>query len=226
MTNFKAELFRICSEIGDEFNGWSFISGVFKNKTLKHTDLIISPGFGFERETTPLQPSVQIFHKKSAALFKSILGYSQPTSIVKLQTIAHSGVGEANSFKSPHWIVADKRAFFKLAPSAKKLENYYIELSEAKPILRLMLKIGIEFIESFFNFDTEREFLLNLPPRYNKNESIYEEFEAQKGVMMCLIHAYTGDLSFLNHYISDDFKTLKPKRIIDLSKLQDYFSKI
>ncbi len=75
MMSFKSDLYEICHEVAAEFSGWSFSSGQFKNKTLKHTDLIIHLGFGFECGTTPVQPSINIINKRVSKLCKSIFGY-------------------------------------------------------------------------------------------------------------------------------------------------------
>jgi hypothetical protein len=60
-----------------------------------------------------------------------------------------------------------------------------------------------------------------LPPKYATRHvnSPYDEFERQKGVMVCVIHAYLGDFGFVEHYVSDEYKTIFPKRVTELNKL-------
>ncbi|MFM0009007.1 hypothetical protein PQR46_00655 [Paraburkholderia sediminicola] len=82
MTTLKADLFDICQRVADEFPGWTFASGHFKNKTLKHSELIVHLGFGFERGTTPLQPSVTVNNKRALKLSKELLGAERETSTV------------------------------------------------------------------------------------------------------------------------------------------------
>lgn len=47
----------------------------------------------------------------------------------------------------------------------------------------------------------------------------YDELERQKGVMMCIVRSLLGDFDFVERYRSDDFKTIFPKRTVELDKL-------
>lgn len=72
----KDEIYQICAEVAAEFEGWAFAVGNFKNKSLKHSDLFILPGFGFKEDSTPLQPAVSVLNKRTSILSKSIIGYN------------------------------------------------------------------------------------------------------------------------------------------------------
>lgn len=223
MSPFKSELFQTCKEVAAEFSGWNFTSGFFKNKTLKHTDLVVHPGFGLEYGTTPLQPSVAIHNKRSMALFKAIIGYEMSTSLIDFRLVPHELSHMPENLRGPAWICEDKKAFLATGDSDSTAEDdAVIDIKDARPILKAMLQDGIALIERHYDLSSEEDLLKNLPPRYEVTPHFtvpYSEMEKQKGVMMCIVHVLLGDFDFVEHYRSDGFETVYPKRTADLDKL-------
>ncbi|WP_157798575.1 hypothetical protein [Dyella ginsengisoli] len=221
MTTFKQNLSEICKEVAAEFNGWSFVSGKFKNGSLKHTDLIVDPGFAFDRVSTPLQPSVHINNKKSMNLYKSIMGYQLSTSLVNFQAVAQELQYLPDHLRLTSWIFEDKACFASSGHPARAVEELVIDIKDVRPVLVAVMADGIAFIDRHYNLADERALLENLPPRYETRHINlpYDEMERQKGVMICVVRILLGDFDFVERYRSDDFDTIYPKRIMELDKI-------
>jgi hypothetical protein len=211
---FKSELFDICSEVVSEFPDWSFSSGAFKNKKLKHSTMTIWSGFSFRNGNTPFQPSIFVEHKKSMALYKKLIGHDRPTSIVPFQNVAHRLKHTPEDFRTGSWIFQDKERQIALAPPSEPARKRMLDITEARPVLRATMMDGIEHIGEFYNFSSEENFLRNLPPRYETRASTipYDQFERHKGIMLCIVHMLLGDFEFAERYASDDYQTIFPKR--------------
>jgi hypothetical protein len=221
MNSFKSTLSEICKDVASGFPGWSFTSNAFKNKSLKHTDLIVHPGFGMEQGSTALQPAVIIDNKKSMALFKAIMGYELSTSLVNFQVVSHELSHMAENLRVSAWICESKASFLKAVPAAAEREDKIIDITNAQPVLVAMMQDGISFIQRHYDLSSERNFLENLPPRYTTRHINlpYDELERQKGIMMCIVRVLLGDFDFVERYQSSDFRTIYPKRANELTKL-------
>lgn len=222
MSTFKSELFQICREVAEEWVDWSFVSGTFKNKSLKHTELQIHPAFAFRSGNTPLQPAVWMENKKSMALFKKILGRTRATSIVKFQVIAQDLHYMPEQLRRGCTILEDKQSLSAhLSPAHyDSVTKTLVEVSEAKPVLRAMMEDGIATIKRLYDLSSEDNFLHNLPPKYETFKTLpYDEMDRQKGIMLCIVHILLGDFDFVEKYRSDEFKTQFPKQIDDLDKI-------
>jgi hypothetical protein len=211
---FKSELFDICSEIAGEFPDWSFSSGAFNNKQLKHSTIMIACGFYFRHGNTPFQPAICIVHKKSAALYKKLFGYDLYTSVVPLQNIAQRLRHTPADFRTGSSIYQDKAMNIALAPRSELAQKRMLDITEARPVVRATMMDGIELISEFYDFSSEDNFLRNLPPKYETRASTipYSEYEQQRGIMLCIVHMLLGDFDFVERYSSDDYKTIYPKR--------------
>jgi hypothetical protein len=218
MSSFKTTLYEVCESVVAEFPDWSFAAGAFKNKTLKHTVLTIGLGFSFRDGNTPLQPALVIEHKKSMALFKKLNGYEQPTSIVPLQNVAQLLERIPEKLRLGGWILEDKNLQATLAPPSELARDRMIDLTEARPVLRAVIMDGIALIGRFYDLSSEDDFLRNLPPDYKTRASSipYDEFERNKGVMMCVVRALAGDFDFAERYRSDSYQTMFPKRFKEI----------
>ncbi|NYH24792.1 hypothetical protein [Paraburkholderia bryophila] len=223
MSKFKSDLYDICDSVANEFSGWKFSSGQFKNKSLKHSDLIVHPGFGFERGTTPLQPGVTLNNKRAMKLSKELFGAVRETSIVNLQVIAHTLVHTPAHLRLGALIVEEKDAFLTAAKTTPAVEEITLDISEAYPVLVAMMKDGIAFIETHYDLGSEEALLKALPPVYTTRHenSPYDQMELQKGVQVCLAHTLLGDFEFVESYLSDEFRTIFPKRTDELKKIVD-----
>ena len=187
MGTFKENLYAICREVADEFPGWSFTGGDFKNKSVKHTTQIVMLGFGFENGRTPLQPSVWIENRKTLKLYKYLLSYSVPTSILLFQVLANELTHMPEHLRIGAWINQDRQRFLDYVTSIGKAQHAddVLDITEAKPVLRAVLQDGIALIERHYDLSSEENFLKALPPKYTpRNQILYDEYEGQRGVMI------------------------------------------
>lgn len=83
------------------------------------------------------------------------------------------------------------------------------------------MKDGIAFIETHYDLRSEEALLKALPPVYTTRHenSPYDQMEKQKGIDMCIVRILLGDFEFVERYLSDDFKTIFPKRMDELNKI-------
>lgn len=223
VSTFKSDLYDICDTVANEFSGWKFSAGQFKNKSLRHSDLIVHPGFGFERGTTLLQPSVTVNNKRAMKLSKQLLGAVRETSIVNLQVVAHTLTYTPAHLRLGALIVEEKKAFLTAAKTTPAVEEITLDISEAYPVLIAMMKDGIAFIETHYDLASEEALLKALPPLYTTRHenSPYDQMEQQKGVQVCIVHTLLGDFEFVEHYLSDEFRSIFPKRTDELIKIVD-----
>lgn len=84
------------------------------------------------------------------------------------------------------------------------------------------MKDAIAFIDGHYDLSSEENFLKGLPPKYETRHpnSPYDEMDATKGVVMCLVKILLGDFDFIGQYMSDEYKTVFPKRMADLQKIE------
>lgn len=226
---FKDQLYQMCVELAGEFEGWEFASGKFRNKSLRHTDMFILPGFAFDDDSTPLHPAVWIQNKRVSTLCKRLIGYDLSTSLINFQTIANELRYVPENLRAGASIFQNKTLYLEAvhAPGVyddqmvKSLEESALDLSEARPVLRAMMQDGISLIERFYDQSSEENLLRSLPPKYKTRHenSPYDEMEKQKGVMICLVHILLGDFDFVVNYRSDEYKTIFPKRTKELDAI-------
>ncbi|PZR47985.1 hypothetical protein [Paraburkholderia fungorum] len=221
MSTFKTDLYEICKDVAREFAGWTFTSGQFKSKSLKHTDLIIHPGFGFEHGTTPLQPSVTIDNKRAMKLSKLLLGIERSTSIVSFQVVSQLLKHTPVNLRLGGWVVEDRAAFLAASPNPKAIEDQIVDFAEVRDVLVATMKDGISFIETHYDLSSEENLLKGLPAKYATRHanSPYDQMEMQKGVMVCIVHVLLGDFDFIERYSSDAFETVFPKRVEELNRI-------
>jgi hypothetical protein len=221
MCSLKADVFEICKDVVTEFPGWTFASGQFKNSTLKHTDLLIQPGFAFRSGTTPVQPGVAIDNKRANILCKRILGATSPISNVSLQVVAHLLKHMPEGLRLGFWIAEDRAAYLSVGDPSQVVKDRTIDVTEARSALAAMLEDGVIFINNHYDLSSEEALLRALPARYSTRheKSPYDEMDKWKGVMLCIVHILIGDFDFVERYRSDDLKTIFPKRMLELDKI-------
>jgi len=226
---FKKEVYEVCEMVANEFPGWKFVSGNFKNISMKHSDLIVSPSFSFDHGFANLQPCVMINHKRSNKLYKKIIGYGAYVSQINFQEMAFPLTYMPEHLRATCMICEDKKSYLAAvhAPSqyydkqrARTLEDGALDITQSIPVLKAIMKDGIAFIEKHYDLSSEEAFLKALPAKYDTRNNIpYREMELQKGVMMCIVHILLGDFDFFELYCSDRYKTVFPKRSEELAKI-------
>lgn len=213
----KPTIFRICSEIANEFPDWSFSAGKFKNKTLRHTDLVVSPFSDFKGGKCSVNPAAAIVNKNTIALGNNILGRDPIyTSVILHKRQLEEYRGE----KAVRTIWPEKFAFIDAQGVCRSPQDWpvsFIVLNEAPGYLRKVLQDGIGFLKQYYDFTSEEHLLRHLPA----SEKVWAVggMEEGAGVMQCLAHIVVGDFRFVEYYCSDDFKTVYPKKTPDLDKI-------
>jgi len=213
--SIKHDIQRICTEIGGEFPGWSFTSGEFKNKTLKHTDLIVHLFSDFSDVRCFVSPAAMVANKRTAKLAKKILGYELDyLSMILFQR-------QSEEYQGPNSVFAIWREKTKtvMGPHRKPIAwpSSWIDLNEAPAYLRKVLRDGIGYLNQYYDLSSEEDLLRHLPT----SEKVWVRggMEESAGVMQCLAHVVLGDFDFVERYRRDEFKTVVPKRIADLDKI-------
>jgi hypothetical protein len=225
---FKEDIHAICHEVASEFEDWTFVPslGAFKNKTLKHTDLLVAPGFYFKAGlSTSVQPCACVMNKKVAKLFIELFGYdAQMVSIIQFQS-------ESSVYRSPGRVSAifpEEGPFTNSQGVPQPWPSHFIVTAQAKDYLRQVLTDGIRYLHKYFNFTSEEALLRNLPVRLRDREPALEEllkgwgdqyYENISGILHCLAAIVVGNFDFVERYASDDFKTITPKRETELQKI-------
>jgi hypothetical protein len=210
----------ICKEIISEHSDWKYIRGAFRKKLFKNCEMLIGGGFSFSKVDTPIKPFVQIEHKPSMELFKSIVGYEHPSSFISFDAVSDFS-GEFKKEWSNAAIVYDKAALLRAVPDAKKLSEKFIDISEAKIVIKSMMNDGLFLLQKYYVTSSEKELLLSFPPKYAPKFShdFPPGLSGSRGVAACVAHIYAGDFEFLKWYSSEDCKTVVPKRVVELDKI-------
>ncbi|MFJ3057908.1 hypothetical protein [Herbaspirillum sp. NPDC087042] len=221
MKTLKEELYSVCNDVAAVFPGWRFESGKFKNKSLKHTDLIVHLGFGFEKDTTPVCPSINISNKRLSKLSKQILGADGYASSVSMQVIARTLSHTPEKLRTGFWIEKNKDSSYLRDGGDQSVESVTVDILNASTVLMAVMKDAISFIEGHYDLSSEANMLSGLPVKYTTRHvnSPYDQQEKMKGVMLCLVHLLYGDFDFVENYRSEAFGTIFPKRTVELDKI-------
>lgn len=206
-----------------EFDDWSFTStGEFKNKTLKHTDLIVSPGFFFTSITPSCstQPLASVKNKAVAKLLKHFFGWNRPTLFI-IYSLESNDYRFHTSPLHPTNIFPEKFAFKDEHGVQQEWPASWIVQAQAKDYVRGVLTDGIGFLNKYFDFSSEENLLRHLPVGYKDRckELDFDFYENRDGIVHCLAAIAVGNFDFVEHYASDDFTTIVPKDDENLQKI-------
>lgn len=228
MSTLKERITEIAQGVAIEFDGWIYASDKFKNKSHKFAELIVDTGITFDQGFAHLQPCIAVNDKKISKFIKDVTGYSIHTSAVNFQ-VTDSLLGNAPKLPVPPVLACEKKAkYIDFINSSKRfsgaeilsIENNIVDVGDIPSIFRDIMKSGISFLNDRYCLDNETAFLESLPAKYEtRNEIIYDEWERQKGVVMCAVRLLLGDFDFVERYRSDDFKTIYPKRISEIENI-------
>nr|WP_276509899.1 hemagglutinin repeat-containing protein [Gluconacetobacter entanii] len=221
MSVFKNDILALCREAIEGYDGWEFVSDQFRNKSLKHTTLVVEPGLRFDRvgplgEVMPF-PVLFLDNKKTMRLYKKILGTSVHTSRVTFSDIRGSLNMLPEFLQSTPRFIQNRAMFIEAGGSDKP---YWRDANEFKDVIKRIFLQGVAFFESHYNFNSEKDMLEELPARYAVTASGgYKEYEQERGVMLCIVRCILGDFEFVKRYRSDEYKTVFPKMTEDLDKI-------
>lgn len=234
MRNFKESVYELCAEIAAGFSGWRFVSGKFKNDMLKHTELAVDLGLYFDRGFTDLDPIIEIRNKRFDALWSMVFDVkksnSPPVSSVAFKVLDNSMRSEYSLISLSGIICADKGSYLatiaadsRMAKNDRKvLSDNALDINEVRPVIAAIMEDAISFVNGQYDLSSEADFLRGLPVQYGtRNKIPYDELERQKGVVLCVVRAMTGDFEFVENYIGDEFQTIFPKRMNELKRLID-----
>ena len=132
----------MCGKIAEDYEGWQYVAGIFKNKNLKHTVKIMDPRWGFQPQSVLMQPITIVLNKKIAALKKKI--FNRKSSFTS--SVIHNQYVVKYDFHSAR-IYGDQ------------LQN-----GQAEKKIRIEMDTCIEILEKQYSYATEEnDFLENLP---------------------------------------------------------------
>ena len=218
MMTFKASMYQICAEVASEFEGWTFVSGRFKNKTLKHTDLIVDPGFYFRGGGCYTQPCAAVTNKRAKKLGQLVLGWDDWILFIKFQL-------ESADYRGPTSVTniyPERHPTVDMHRKPCSWPTQWLVQAQAKDYLRKVMHDGIGFLHKYFDFTSEESFLNHLPTTYKWMDGGWPDgsfYDGQDGIMLCIAALARADFAFVEHYASDDFKTDIPKRTVELEKI-------
>jgi len=217
---FKDDIYQICKEVASEIEGWSFAAGSFKNKTLKHTDLIVDPGLYFRSGGCSTQPCVAVNNKRAKKLCELVVSWDNWSLMVKFQSELEDYY--LNNPQCVTNIYPEKFPAVDMYGKPGPWPSGWIVQAQAKDYLKKVLIDGISVIKKYFVLTSEENFLNNLPTGFKQREAGYVEnafYEYQGGIMLCIAALVRGDFDFVERFASNDFKTLVPKREVELKKI-------
>lgn len=222
---FKTDIFDIARAVAGRTADWALSSaGDFVNKSLKHTELIVSPGFTFNNAPScVVQPFAAIRNKKIIRLCKEVLGRDPFWTLsIKYQL-------ESAKYRGPNSIqhIYPTRAPFTTAQGEAAIwPASFITKDEAAEYLQEVLNDGIGFLKKYFRLESEDALLRHLPVTFqwmdkgvgNAGE-MGSFYEGTDGVIHCLGAIVLGNFEFVERYCSEEFRTMTPKRTQDLDKI-------
>lgn len=224
---FKAEILEIARSVAAEEPDWAFSSsGDFVSKRLKHTDLIVSPGFTFNAAPSCIvQPFSAIRNKKIVRLCKAILGRDP------FWTLSITFQLESERYRGPDSVSNIYPARFPFTTANGEHVTWprsFITKADTPDYLRNVLADGTAFINKYFDLQSEESLLRHLPVTYRwmdqgigKSGRMGSFYDQADGIIHCLAAIVIGDFGFVEMYQSDVIKTSMPKREQDLAKIKN-----
>ncbi|WED25516.1 hypothetical protein L3V77_10600 [Vibrio sp. DW001] len=209
----KQDLFSLCKEIAQKYDGWVYTAGAFKYKLLKHSDIVVHPLWSFNGLRGTIRPRVVINNKRVERLFSELTEKEKDDWTFKLN----------HHLQRPEKYHAENFQIFRSRNSMEgfKWRDNYLTLDEAADFIQGVLQDGIEIIEQNYNLNSERELLENLPEEYEtiQGTSYCRLYEEDEGAKYCLARIMLGDFDYIERYYRDEIKTFRPKHKTDLERI-------
>ena len=179
----KSDVKEFCVRLAEEYPGWEYKASVFKNKTLKHSEIWIDPGWVLHLSA---EPYVRVFNKSVTKILKE--GFQDPY-IPKWTARMSILCPEAHN----HCMIYQKLVH---------------TLPDAEVYIRDFFERGLDLVERYFSNPDEKEFLAGYPI-YGEfpNPSTAEGYE---GLGNCIARAILLDFDYVERFIKDDFPTVRP----------------
>jgi hypothetical protein len=170
----KDEIINLCKFIAQDYPGWEFSAGAFKNKKeMKHSVKIVAPTWSFSPGSALMQPVAGFLHKEAGKVIKHI--YGEPfdlTSWVRLDGLNRDYVGG--------------------------IRFYDIESDKAEDVIRKMFDEGLSVLDKYYDFSSEENLLKSAP------KDIEGQFGVQYCIMMAILGDYDFVLKYRNNEIKTD----------------------
>jgi hypothetical protein len=183
----KDEIINLCKLIAQDYPGWEFSAGAFKNKKdLTHSVKIVAPAWTFSPGSALMQPVAGFLHKEANKVIKYI--YGEPfdiTSWIRMDSLHKDYVGG--------------------------IRFYDIENDKAEEIIRKMLEEGFAILDKYYDFSSEENLLRSAP------REIEGQFGVQYCIMMAILGDYDFVLKYRRDEIETEIPKLMDRidKVID-----------
>ena len=178
----KSEVKNFCIQLANEHLGWEYKANSFKNKTLKHSEVLIDTVWVFHLSA---MPSVIVYNKSVNKIFKESFQDFQTKWTARMLILSP----DAHN----HCMIYQKLVH---------------TLPDAEVYIRDFFERGLDLVERYFSNPDEKEFLAGYPI-YGEfpNPSTAEGYE---GLGNCIARAILLDFDYVERFIKDDFPTVRP----------------
>ncbi|MDF1762320.1 MAG: hypothetical protein P1U57_02825 [Oleibacter sp.] len=193
----------LCKKIAKDYEGWEYSAKSFKNKSHKHTDMIVNMLWTGSPISISFQPVVIISNKKIEKIWKKYI-------------VRSVGWTQFLRIMNPEDTKLQYRARIK-----------DIKGDNAEEYIREVLNIGIHMLEENWDFSSEENLLCNLPV----NDSTLPKGEAKLlcgdlGTRYCIAKILLGDFEYIERFYYDEIETPLPKRKDDLEKIMQHIHEL
>ena len=178
----KSDVKNYCIYLASQHPGWEYKSNIFKNKTLKHSEIWIDPGWVLHLSA---EPYVLVFNKSVSKVLKEAF-HDFPAKWTAIMPILRP---EAHNH----------------AMIYRKLVH---TLPDAEAYIRDFFERGLDLIERYFSNPDEKEFLAGYPI-YGEFPAPSTD-DAYEGLGNCIARAILLDFDYVERFIKDDFPTVRP----------------
>ena len=194
--SLKIKINDLCKLIANDYEGWAYVAGAFKNKHLKFCHLIVDPFWSYASGGALCQPVAGVYIPK----------------LEKLWELTESGYKNRYSLGEKLNKPGEDLITFR-----KYINN--IDEDHGEAYIRQVLDLGIELINQRYDLTSEEALLKNLPDL----PSLYED---DLGVTYCLAHILSGDFDFFLRFYNDEISTIRPKKMDKLERIMAHLPEL
>lgn len=197
--NRSKQIELLCKKIVQDYESWEYTANAFKNKSHKHTELMIDMLWTGSSVSISSQPVVIISNKKIEKIWKKYI-------------VRSVGWTQFMRIMNP----VDQRLQYRARIKDLVADN-------AEGYIRDVLNIGIRMLEENWDFSSEENLLRNLPaddPTLSDGKNGL--LEDDSGTRYCIARMLLGDFEYIQDFYNDEVKTKRPKRKADLEKLMQH----